>query len=248
MNEYLKLLQELGLTDKESALYLALIELGQADVSAIAAKAAIKRPTAYVLLDALRDKGFVSLQDGATRQYRAEDPRKLLALERNKVSQFEKVLPGILGLSSESRNKPGTRFFSGIDGIKSVYEESLLLPSGTEILSIGIAEAVEYSIDDFQNWYIRRRASSNLPMRSIIPATAEGLEVSRRDKEELRETRTVNPADFTEPVEINIYLDRVATVSFVEGELIGVIIESKVLANVNRQMFELLWKQAKKLT
>lgn len=126
MNKYTELLEQFGLSDKESALYLALLELGQADVAAIAAKANVKRPTAYVLLDALRDKGFVSLQDGTSRQYQAEDPRKLLAYEKTKVSQLEKALPGMLGLASQSELKPGTRFFSGKEGIKAISPPFLI--------------------------------------------------------------------------------------------------------------------------
>lgn len=246
MNEYTDLLKQFGLSDKESALYIALLELGQADVAPIAAKAGVKRSTAYVLLDALKDKGFVSLQDGSGRQYRAEDPRKLLAYEKTKVSQLEKALPGMLGLASTSELKPGTRFFSGKEGIKAVYEESLLQPAGSEMLAIGNAEAVERSIEGFQDWYIKRRAESGISMRAIIPATPEGLEVAARDAQELRETRLLEPDDFTEPVEVNVYGNKISAVSFVENELIGVIIESKVLANVHRQMFELLWHSAKK--
>ncbi len=248
MNDYTALLEQFGFSPKQSALYLALLELGQADVADIARKANIKRPTAYVLLGDLQEKGFVSLQEGSNRQYQAEDPRKILAYQKAKVSQLEKVLPGILGLASQSEHKPGTRFFSGKDGIKAVYEESLLQPAGSEMLAIGIAESVERSIEDFQNWYIRRRTNSRITMRAIIPSTTEGLKVAARDVQELRETRLIKPKDFTEPVELNIYGNKVSAVSFVENELIGVIIESQVLANVHRQMFELLWKSAKKQT
>jgi sugar-specific transcriptional regulator TrmB len=245
MNEYMILLEKFGLSDKESALYLALLELGQADVATIATRASVKRSTAYVLLDALRDKGFVSLQSGGNRQFQAEDPRKLLAYEKAKVSELENMLPGMIGLASMSKHKPGTRFFSGKEGIKAVYEESLLQPAGSEMLAIGNAEAVERSIEGFQNWYIKRRVEHGISMRAIIPATAEGLKVAARNEDELRETRLLTQDDFTEPVELNIYDNKVSAVSFVEDELIGVIIESEVLANVHRQLFELLWKNAK---
>lgn len=246
MNEYMSLLEQFGLSDKESALYVALLELGQADVAMVASKANVKRPTAYVLLDTLKDKGFVSLQDGAGRQYRAEDPRKLLAYEKTKVAQLEKAMPGMLGLVSDSELKPGARFFTGAEGIKAVYEESLLQSAGSEMLAIGNAEAVERSIEGFQDWYIKRRAELGISMRAIIPATPEGLKVADRDRKELRETRLLESKDFTEAVELNIYGNKISAVSFVENELIGVIIESKVLANVHRQMFELLWRSAKR--
>jgi len=245
MQSYSTLLISLGLSDKESALYLSLLELGTADVSLIARKAQVKRSTAYLLLDGMAQKGFVALQEATGRQYTAEDPQKLLAQEKTKLQQFEKALPGLLGLASHSENKPGTRFFTGIEGIKAVYEESLLQPNGTEMLSIGNAEAVEAAIDDFVNWYIMRRVAHNLPMRSIIPATKEGLLTSARDDVELRQTRVLDPSEFTEPVELMIYGNKVAAVSFVANELIGVIIESAVLATVHRQMFEVMWKASR---
>lgn len=246
MDDYTELLNQFGLTDKQSALYVALLELGQAEVADIAKKAGVKRSTAYVLLDELRDKGFVSLQDGAARQFRGEDPRKVLAYEKAKLSQFEKALPGLLGLASSSEHKPGTRFFTGKEGIRAVYEETLLQPAGSEILAIGNAEAVEQGIEGFQSWYIKRRAASGISLRGIVPATPEGLKVVARNADELRETRLLAPGDFTEPVELNIYGNKVSAVSFVENELIGVIIDSAVLANVHRQLFELLWRSANK--
>jgi len=245
MQNYTSLLTSLGLSGKESALYLALLELGTADVSEIARKASVKRSTAYLLLDTMADRGFVSLQEAIGRQYKAADPQTLLAQEKTKLQRLEKAMPGLLGLASQSDQKPGTRFFTGLEGIKAVYEESLLQPSGTEMLSIGNAEAVEATIDDFVNWYIMRRVAHNLPMRSIIPATPEGLLTSARDVQELRHTRVLDPSEFTEPVELMVYGDKVSTVSFVENELIGVIIQSKVLATVHREMFEVMWKAAR---
>jgi len=245
MDTYHSLLSSLGLSDKESALYLALLELGTADVADIARRSGVKRSTAYLLLDGMSQKGFVSLQEAAGRQYQAEDPQKLLAQERTKVTKLEQALPGLLGLASRSQHKPGTRFFTGLDGIKAVYEETLLQPAGTEMLSIGIAEAVEDAIEGFVDWYIMRRVAHNLPMRSIIPATKEGLVTAERDPQELRQTRILDPEEFTEPVELMVFGDKVAAVSFVEDELIGVIIESSVLATVHRQMFEVMWKASR---
>lgn len=58
--EIADVLQKIGLQQKESAVYLALLELGTADVSGIAKKAGIKRPTCYLVLDDLKNRGLVS--------------------------------------------------------------------------------------------------------------------------------------------------------------------------------------------
>ena len=54
-----KALQDMGLSEKESQVYVALLELGKANVARIAQQSNIKRPTVYVLLEDLRKKGLV---------------------------------------------------------------------------------------------------------------------------------------------------------------------------------------------
>ncbi len=53
-------LQELGLSDKEAAIYLALLQYESATVIQLSAKTKIKRPTVYVVLETLSKKGLVA--------------------------------------------------------------------------------------------------------------------------------------------------------------------------------------------
>lgn len=245
MNDYTLLLTQFGLTDKEAAVYVALLELGQADVAEIAKKAGIKRPTAYFVVEDLTKKGFISPAGGAVKRFVAEKPQKLLAIEKSKLLQFEKALPGLVGLGSKSKHKPSVRFFTGLDGIKAVYEESLLQAPGSQMLSLGNAQAVEDSIAGFADWYIKRRVEGKIRMRALVTDTAYHRKIVERDKAELRQTRLLSKQLFTQDVEINIYGDKVAMISFVENELVGVILESKVFAAGHKQLFEILWSLAK---
>lgn len=246
MNDYTSLFEKFGLSDKESALYVALLELGQAEVSAIAMHARIKRPTAYFVLRDLEIKGFVSsIIAGKTKRFVAEDPKKLLALEKSKITDLETALPGLLGLTIKNQYKPGVRFFSGKEGVKAVYEETLLQTPGSEMLSIGNAQAIEESIPGFPEWYIKRRVEGGIRMRAITPATPAMAIVKERDTKELRHTRLLDPSQFTAGVEINIYGNKLSIVSVVENELVGIIIESKVLALAQKQIFEILWTSSK---
>lgn len=53
------LLKEFGFKEKEAAVYLGLLELGEAKVHDIARKAKISRPTTYEILEKLAEGGFV---------------------------------------------------------------------------------------------------------------------------------------------------------------------------------------------
>ncbi|MDP2917995.1 MAG: helix-turn-helix domain-containing protein, partial [bacterium] len=55
-----KQLTNLGLSDKEAACYLALLELGPSTVSEIAGLAKINRTTGYDILESLANYGLIS--------------------------------------------------------------------------------------------------------------------------------------------------------------------------------------------
>ena len=54
-----KELEKIGLTEKEAAVYLALLKLGPTTALKIARETGIKRPTVYTTLDALKGRGLV---------------------------------------------------------------------------------------------------------------------------------------------------------------------------------------------
>lgn len=73
-----KYLQEIGLNEKESAIYLALLQVDSASVVSLADKTKIKRPTVYVVLEALAKKGLVSeVEIGNKTHFAAESPERL---------------------------------------------------------------------------------------------------------------------------------------------------------------------------
>ena len=54
MQNITETLINLGLNEKQAKVYLALLQLGQAGVTAVAEKAGTKRPTTYLILEELR--------------------------------------------------------------------------------------------------------------------------------------------------------------------------------------------------
>ena len=53
-------LQNLGLTDKEARVYTALLKRGRTSAYGIAEESGLKKPTTYVILDDLIEKGLAS--------------------------------------------------------------------------------------------------------------------------------------------------------------------------------------------
>ncbi|MEI7425995.1 MAG: helix-turn-helix domain-containing protein [Candidatus Moraniibacteriota bacterium] len=128
-------LEKIGLDKKESQIYLALLELGSANIGQIAKKSAVKRTTVYDILDSLKKKGLL----GQTKQknhtlFFAENPEKLERQIEEKKKIIQKVMPELLSIANRLEKKPKIKFFEGIAGIREVYEDTLKYPD-QEILA-----------------------------------------------------------------------------------------------------------------
>ena len=97
----ISILEELGLTEKEAKLYLALLELGQATSSDLIKKLDYYSKTVYELLEKLMKKGLVSYVIKSNIKYfGAVNPEKFLDIlkeEENdkeiKENKFIEILP-----------------------------------------------------------------------------------------------------------------------------------------------------------
>lgn len=71
-------IEGLGLTEKESKVYLTSLRIGPASMQVLARKASIDRGTAYHVAQTLKEKGlFEVVQQGKRPLFRATHPRKL---------------------------------------------------------------------------------------------------------------------------------------------------------------------------
>ena len=96
----LEQLKNIGLSDNEAKVYLAMLELGPSSVVDIARKAEINRPTAYVQIEFLKKRGLVSTQTKGKKQlYIAESPEHLGGLldsQLHEISINKETLSGLL--------------------------------------------------------------------------------------------------------------------------------------------------------
>lgn len=131
-----KYLQEIGLSDKEAAVYLALLATDNSSVIELANKTKIKRPTVYVILENLSKKGLVSETTVSKKtHYQAEPPERLETFtERQKITLDERakrlkdIIPQIKSVQRESGERPVVRFFEGREGTISTNEDFMMNP------------------------------------------------------------------------------------------------------------------------
>src|SRR5262245_42395848 len=124
--ENIEILERIGLNQKEASVYMALLELGTASVNPIANKARIKRPTTYLVLDQLQQKGIVSVVPRAKKAlYTAESPDKLISDLQKKEELLKRSMPSLLAMYNARKEKPQVQLFEGLEGVKLVYDKIL---------------------------------------------------------------------------------------------------------------------------
>lgn len=249
-----KFLQDFGLSEKESKVFITMQEIGTNAVSVIAKKSGLTRTTVYAVLESLHRKGLTSFYEkGKVRYYTPERPETIQYMleERNKNLQdqrerFKDLLPEFLNMSRRGENMPRVRYFEGLEGIKEIYDDTL--KEGVDKLAYSsVPDIHNESLKSYIENYVKIRAEKGMKVRAIFPDTPRAQQFCKHDAELLRESRLV-PADrFPFRSEINIYGKKMAIMSLQSTFLHGVIIESESIVETERSIFELAWLGAGKL-
>jgi sugar-specific transcriptional regulator TrmB len=237
-NQLLLKLKDIGLNEKEAALYAAGLELGECSIQELAKEANIKRPTAYRIMEELENKGlFSKVAKGKKYYYQAEDPETIFGLYKTRQEAFARLLPELRMLHSKDGKLPKVRFYHGLEGLKAMYLESL--NAKETIVGYGSIDDIWGLSREFIDDYMKERIKKKIHVRGIVPSTVESQEFAKLNPAQMRELVLVPKGSFPMTNEINIYDNKVAIFSF--REQVGVIIESQDIADSQKAIFNLAW-------
>lgn len=249
-----QIMSDLDLNENQARVYLLLLQIGKGNIQAIADKSGLKRTTVYSILDTLIQKELINMVHiGAHREYFAENPRKILTLfERDEMDIRERrreileFMPQLLSLYNAHASKPVIRTYEGLEGIKAVFDETLMLPRGSETLAFASFHMIRGHLREWIPGFIARRAKKGITQRCIcVESEVAKTELVANDKRDLRVTRLVPGDKFPFPVDqINIFGNRIFLASYVD--LIAIVIESEAIAKSMKSIFELAWLGAEK--
>lgn len=232
-------LTQFGLNQKQAEIYLALLELGAASVIGLAKKTGIKRTTVYDILIELEKKGLLSqTKKGKKRLFLANDPESLGKILEEKKNKLEELMPALKSLINTAGTKPVIRYHEGLEGIKEVYRDTLKYQG--ELLAFVTENIIAKLGQKFADEYKEKRKKAQIFAKVIGPDTDEIVEYKKSDNKDLKETRLVPKDKFPFSIEMNIYGNKTAFMSF--GEQLGLIIESSEIAKNMKFLFELAWK------
>ena len=227
-------LKEAGLTENESRVYLALIDLGPALAGQIARKIGMHRRTVYDTTETLIKKGLVGyILKNNRRLFQASNPERILEMLKEKENLLAPLIQELGGKYGKTKEKEETNFYKGKEGLKTVFEDQL---SAREILILGASPLAYETLEFYFKWYDKTRKEKKIKARIIA--------TDRRIKRiALAEIRYL-PEKYSNPVSVNIYGDKTAIILWAK-EPYAIVIKSSEISKGYKNYFELMWKIAR---
>ncbi|MEW5896233.1 MAG: helix-turn-helix domain-containing protein [Nanoarchaeota archaeon] len=238
-------LKQIGLNEKESKVYIELLQAGDSLVSEISDKTKINRSLLYTILSDLANKGIVTyIIKNNVRYYRAAEPTKILSMLKEKEKIFESILPDLTELHKPRTKKPTIEILEGTEGIKTILNDVLRIKQewfafnvpgkGPEILGPGV------------HAFEKERQKERILLRVICVKTKGGI---KRGKEFLQMKYTkvryaLKP--YESPASNWVYGDRIVIIFWYKEFPFAVRIIDRNLAESYKNHFKTLWDSSER--
>ena len=239
------ILSKIGLTKNESKIYLALLNLGTAQAGQITEKSGVHRRNVYDAIDRLMEKGLISFVTVNNKKlFSPVNPRRFLELIEEKKfeldnlkSDFDNIMPE-LELKAALQQKHDVRFYKGVEGLKSVYED--IIRTGKDYIGYGPGQYIEAILKHYFKHFVNKRIKSRIRLMLIYDeASRKAVKVNA-----LSDVRYI-PDQYSSRAALRIYGDKVALLLLSEEDPLAIVIKNKAISDGYRKYFEIMWKAAK---
>ena len=242
-NSKLKItLIDLGLTEKEAAVYLSALSLGPCKAADIAKDSGIKRTTVYSVVDQLKEAGLMFTEHHGFKQFFvAEHPSKLESILKRKKIKFDESFPVLEALYNVQGRDTTIRIHEGLEAIKTVYESFIQdIKPGEDYMVISEMEHW-YDLDPkyFSN-FLKRRSKLNINTRMLLQDTKTSHRFKKIEKN-LNEKIKILPKKSTLMINLVVTPQR-AMIHQLESPIVAFVVENKSVVKMYQQFFELMWE------
>jgi HTH-type transcriptional regulator, sugar sensing transcriptional regulator len=245
-----KYLQDIGLSEKESVVYIALLAVDNSSVLDLSKKTKLNRSTAYVILESLAKKGLVTETTiGKKTHYQAEPPERLETyVEQRKImleeqaKKLKDIIPQIKSVQREGGEKPLVKYFDGREGLVSLNEEFFVGQNENSVSYLIYSKDLLDEIFTKQEKEKYRSMRLNKKIKSKVIYTYKNGEIpSSTDGDRVK----IDADKYPILCDISISDDKIK-IAMLGKKLSGIYIKSKEFAETLRSLFNVAYDEVKK--
>jgi sugar-specific transcriptional regulator TrmB len=250
-------LQELDLSENEAVLYSLMLDNPRSTVHELGARAPFPRTMLYYVLNQLMTRGLVTAAKEKWRTvYIAEDPERLYDLLADKEREFAQEASAIRELVPKLKRRyrlagqrPSVRTFEGVGEYQKALED-ILTSKPKEVLSYEIIGAKKSALE-VREAHERRRAARKIQKKVLFFEDKAALKVlAKQQYDDYTRFRTIKEGHVARfSTDLTLYDGKLLYTSYYdEHEPTAILIEDRALYDMQKNLFETLWKQAKDRT
>lgn len=247
-------LHNLGLSENQSKVYLACLQLGRASVLQIAQYSNLKRPSVYLLLDDLQNQGLVTkTQTHNKTKYQAESPTLLIKKLEQQHSLATSILPSLQALYNVDPEKPTIKIAEGINGVRSVYNtifDYMKIHKNEELLIFGaLKDATYFFASEVIDYFYTTLGQTKNHIRELgnnDPETRKYFRSSQRLNQN-HDIRFIQSVDGAFSQADNMLFGNTLVIFSVKEKIFATTIQSTSIAITYRSLFNMAWRGGKKL-
>lgn len=233
-------LLELGFSQNEVKVYLALLEKGLSTTTEIAKKTKLFRTNIYDALDRLMKKGLVSYIVKESKKYfDVSDPKNLLILLKEKELNLQKVMPEFELAKQLSKAKSEAYVFEGVKAFQTILDG--FLKYNEPVLVYGIPRNAPELMKTFMPHFHKKRLEKKIAMKHIYNHNAQER-IKFLNKIPLTEAKYL-PSQYDSKVSTNVCGDEVVLALWTDPVFVIQIVNRQI-ANSYKNYFHLLWQDA----
>lgn len=243
-------LNQIGLTNNESKIYLALRTLGFTTTGPLIKKTKIHASKIYEGLNRLIDKGLATyITKSGTKYFQAVEPERLFDLIEKQKEELKKqeetikqIIPYLNSITKISLTS--VEVFQGWRGMETVYSQLRnTLKKGEYNYVFGASKGEEEEkTRDFFNRHLNLLAKKKIKQKIIYNEYAKG---NIEEQYKYKKLFQVKYLPHTTPTEVNIWGDYTMII-ILKAEPIVILIKDKETAESFKSYFNALWKLSKR--
>lgn len=239
-------LLNLGFTDKEANIYMALLELGSTSYTGLAKASGIKRTSLYAIIEQMQERGVVRYETDR-RRLAPTLPEDLFRQLQANTLQFHRLIPQLKELGKKQRSISRVQFFTGKEGIKRAYLErdAKKLPLKKDRIIRVISDSTTWESfwkktdPNFTENYLKDAKAKGFSWKVL--ASGSGSVYSLKRGQEYNFVTKILPPEYTSEFDMEIHGTHIIIADLKSEQPYAIKIISTELATALTNFFEFAW-------
>lgn len=249
-----KVLREIGLDRTESQVYFLLLQKGILNIQDITNQLKLPRSSVQLACENLLSRNVIKFSTtGKRRNFYVERPKDIdnfIKYEENILNLNKMMVSSVITklnhiyINSQKIEPIEIEELKGEEGFIKTFYDSLNQPPNSETLRIG-SDPSSFIVGREQlKKFSQERMKRKIYTRLLIPNSELSKIEIKEAVYKMREVRILNKELFDPKIQMSVWQENTAITVWDKG-LHSIIIKNKSIADTFRQLFEIVWKQAK---